>query len=203
MLFTDIKPYKWCFSIHSTLVTWYMYTFYLEFVFFSYMIGMKKNLQICKCIITIYVFKITKSYACTWIVNRLHKSSICLTKTNMEIILMFWTFQRFFEYEKLLDDIVTAIDPLLDSQPPYLPSLTSSTIREKLKTLPAVKTLLKSCEWLINSTKLVTKHFYVKETQICLNKGSHLFPKGVNSEKAKISPRMVGPISTKLNTKHF
>nr|XP_022344034.1 pyridine nucleotide-disulfide oxidoreductase domain-containing protein 2-like [Crassostrea virginica] len=52
--------------------------------------------------------------------------------------------KRFFEYEKLLDDIVTAIDPLLDSQPPYLPSLTSSTIREKLKTLPAVKTLLKS-----------------------------------------------------------
>lgn len=52
--------------------------------------------------------------------------------------------KRFFEYEKLLDDIVTAVDPLLDSPPPYLPSLTSSNIREKLKTLPAIKTLLKS-----------------------------------------------------------
>lgn len=54
-------------------------------------------------------------------------------------------FQRFFEYEALLDDIVTAVDPLLDSPPPHLPSLTSSNIREKLKTLPAIKTLLKSC----------------------------------------------------------
>lgn len=52
--------------------------------------------------------------------------------------------KRFFEYEALLDDIVTAVDPLLDSPPPHLPSLTSSNIREKLKTLPAIKTLLKS-----------------------------------------------------------
>ncbi|XP_056006533.1 pyridine nucleotide-disulfide oxidoreductase domain-containing protein 2-like [Ostrea edulis] len=52
--------------------------------------------------------------------------------------------KRFFEYEKQLDDIVTAIDPLLDSPPPYLPGLTSSRVRETLKTLPAVKTLLKS-----------------------------------------------------------
>ncbi|XP_061180504.1 pyridine nucleotide-disulfide oxidoreductase domain-containing protein 2-like [Saccostrea echinata] len=56
--------------------------------------------------------------------------------------------KSFVEYEKQLDDIVTAIDPLLDSPPPYLPSLTSGKIRETLKTLPAIKTLLKSLKTL-------------------------------------------------------
>ncbi|XP_062614599.1 pyridine nucleotide-disulfide oxidoreductase domain-containing protein 2-like [Saccostrea cucullata] len=56
--------------------------------------------------------------------------------------------RNFVEYEKQLDDIVTAIDPLLDSPPPYLPSLTSGKLRETLKTLPAIKTLLKSLKTL-------------------------------------------------------
>ncbi|XP_061192846.1 pyridine nucleotide-disulfide oxidoreductase domain-containing protein 2-like [Saccostrea echinata] len=56
--------------------------------------------------------------------------------------------KSFVEYEKQLDDIVTAIDPLLDSPPPYLPSLTSGKLRETLKTLPAIKTLLKSLKTL-------------------------------------------------------
>ena len=59
------------------------------------------------------------------------------------------------------------------------------------------------------STKLGTEHSWVKGIQVCLNSGSHPFPRGDDNEIAKIHCqtlqiflRTTGPISTKLSTKH-
>ena len=60
------------------------------------------------------------------------------------------------------------------------------------------------------STKLGTKHLWVKGIQVCLNEGPHPFPRGDNKEIAKIHwptlkiffLRTTGPISTILGTEH-
>ena len=61
------------------------------------------------------------------------------------------------------------------------------------------------------STKLGTKHPWVKGIQVCSNEGPHPFPRGDNYNTAKIHwqnlkiffSRTTEPISTKLGTKHF
>ena len=60
------------------------------------------------------------------------------------------------------------------------------------------------------STKLNTKHPWVKGIQVCSNEGPHLFPRGHNYEIVKIHwrnlkiffSRTTGPISTQFGTKH-
>ena len=59
------------------------------------------------------------------------------------------------------------------------------------------------------STKLSTRHPWVKEIQVCSKEGPNLFPRGDNYEKAKhideikkiFSLRTTYPISTKLGTR--
>ena len=67
-----------------------------------------------------------------------------------------------------------------------------------------------SPELLPISTKLSTKHSWLKEIQVCSNERPGIFPRGHNNEIAEIHWqnlrifffRTNGPISTKLGTKH-
>ncbi|XP_033756901.1 pyridine nucleotide-disulfide oxidoreductase domain-containing protein 2-like [Pecten maximus] len=52
--------------------------------------------------------------------------------------------KNWFEYEKQLEHIVSAIEPLMDTAPVHLPSVMANNIRDQLKSLPAIFTLLKS-----------------------------------------------------------
>ena len=60
------------------------------------------------------------------------------------------------------------------------------------------------------STKLGTRHSWVKGNPVCTNERPHAFPRGDKHEKGKIHwrnlkifiSRTTGPISTKLGTKH-
>ncbi|OWF40195.1 pyridine nucleotide-disulfide oxidoreductase domain-containing protein 2-like [Mizuhopecten yessoensis] len=52
--------------------------------------------------------------------------------------------KSWFEYEEQLEHIVAAIEPLMDSAPIHLPSITATKLREQLKSLPAIFTLLKT-----------------------------------------------------------
>ena len=61
----------------------------------------------------------------------------------------------------------------------------------------------------VNSTKLDTKHLWVKRIQVYSNRGSHPFPSGNNNNRTKIHwrnfkhfSRTTWLISPKLGTKH-
>ena len=73
-----------------------------------------------------------------------------------------------------------------------------------------MKAIANTLWWLFNSTKLGTKHPWVKGIQVCLNEGLRPFPRGDNNKKAKIHLnlknllffRTTWSISTKLCTMH-
>ncbi|XP_069139513.1 pyridine nucleotide-disulfide oxidoreductase domain-containing protein 2-like isoform X2 [Argopecten irradians] len=60
--------------------------------------------------------------------------------------------KNWIEYEKQLEHIVSAIEPLMDNAPVSLPNVMAPTIREQLKSLPAILTLLKSLKGLGKET---------------------------------------------------
>ncbi|XP_041370100.1 pyridine nucleotide-disulfide oxidoreductase domain-containing protein 2-like [Gigantopelta aegis] len=68
--------------------------------------------------------------------------------------------EAFGEYENMLDRIVTAIEPLLDSPPISFKSFVQSSLKDKWDSLPAVKALLAS----VNSLKSDLPHFYALMT---------------------------------------
>lgn len=51
--------------------------------------------------------------------------------------------ERYSEYESQLERMVNAIEPIIDSAPAFLPQLTSSSLREQIKSLPAVTKLFR------------------------------------------------------------
>ncbi|XP_060073027.1 pyridine nucleotide-disulfide oxidoreductase domain-containing protein 2-like [Ylistrum balloti] len=52
--------------------------------------------------------------------------------------------KSWFEYEKQLEHIVSAIEPLMDSAPIHLPTVMAPQLLKQVKSLPAIFTLLKS-----------------------------------------------------------
>ena len=52
--------------------------------------------------------------------------------------------QAFEHYEAVLNKIVSSLDPLLDSTPVNLNAWANGKLRDKIKDLPALKTLIKS-----------------------------------------------------------
>ncbi|CAG2186099.1 Pyridine nucleotide-disulfide oxidoreductase domain-containing protein 2 [Mytilus edulis] len=75
--------------------------------------------------------------------------------------------EMFVKYEHMLERIVAAIEPLLDSNPVYLPHvLASATFKEKLSQLPSLKSLLQSVPSEENDVSAFTELMTAPTTKI-------------------------------------
>lgn len=75
--------------------------------------------------------------------------------------------EMFVQYEHMLERIVAAIEPLLDSNPVYLPHvLSSATFKEKLSQLPSLKSLIQSVPSKENDVAAFTELMTAPTTKI-------------------------------------
>ncbi|CAC5377461.1 Pyridine nucleotide-disulfide oxidoreductase domain-containing protein 2 [Mytilus coruscus] len=77
--------------------------------------------------------------------------------------------EMFVQYEHMLERIVAAIEPLLDSNPVYLPHvLSSATFKEKLSQLPSLKSLIQSVPSEENDVAAFTELMTAPTTKVCV-----------------------------------